>query len=349
MKKTLALVLAALMTAGMTTVAFAAKAGDVNAMLGYAVNEGGDLVYATDVYYVLDSDDVAKLPEGANVEGGDEIAIPLVQWTDVNGDGNAITDADDTFEWYRDTDDLKKPNVYTDWRIGNADAEIRMVKYGAGDYRYSVVVTVPENDTNKPVDLEGKIMVGRTKNAAEDAIYGSFDLGVTYAPAAEVVKTYEGETLEAGKTGIYKFDSEDGEIDIEFGDQALFTVDVTGQGKLNLAWSTSFDSEIADKDKSANMDFITFKGEPSFNKNGTLYIYAADDTFLYQVVDGELKAVDADYDEDYEAWKLTTRTLGRYVISDKELDLDEINTVEDDKDNTSSTTDGGKENPDTGR
>lgn len=349
MKKTLALVLAAVMTAGMTTVAFAAKAGDVNAMLGYAVNEGGDLVYATDVYYVLDSDDVAKLPEGANVEGGDEIAIPLVQWTDVNGDGNAINDADDTFEWYRDTDDLKKPNVYTDWRIGNADAEIRMVKYGAGDYRYSVVVTVPENDTNKAIDLEGKIMVGRTKNAAEDAIYGSFDLGVTYAPAAEVVKTYEGETLEAGKTGIYKFDSEDGEIDIEFGDQALFTVDVTGQGKLNLAWSTSFDSEIADKDKSANMDFITFKGEPSFNKNGSLYIYADKDTFLYQVVDGELKAVDADYDEDYEAWKLTTRTLGRYVISDKELDLDEINTVEDDKDNTSSTTDGGKENPDTGR
>ncbi len=182
MKKTLALVLAALMTAGMTTVAFAAKAGDVNAMLGYAVNEDGDLVYATDVYYVLDSDDVAKLPEGANVEGGDEIAIPLVQWTDVNGDGNAINDANDTFEWYRDTDDLKKPNVYTDWRIGNADAEIRMVKYGAGDYRYSVVVTVPENDTNKAIDLEGKIMVGRTKNAAEDAIYGSFDLGVTYAP-----------------------------------------------------------------------------------------------------------------------------------------------------------------------
>ena len=349
MKKTLALVLAALMTAGMTTVAFAAKAGDVNAMLGYAVNEDGDLVYATDVYYVLDSDDVAKLPEGANVEGGDEIAIPLVQWTDVNGDGNAINDAADTFEWYRDTDDLKKPNVYTDWRIGDADAEIRMVKYNAGDYRYSVVVTVPENDTNKAIDLEGKIMVGRTKNAAEDAIYGSFDLGVTYAPAAEVVKTYEGETLEAGKTGIYKFDSEDGEIDIEFGDQAIFTVDVTGQGKLNLAWSTSFDGEIADKDKSANMDFITFKGEPSFNKNGTLYIYADKDSFLYQVVDGELQAVDADYDEDYEAWKLTTRTLGRYVISDKELDLDEINTVEDDKDNTSSTTDGGKENPDTGR
>lgn len=36
MKKTLALVLAALMTAGMTTVAFAAKAGDKNVMIGWS-------------------------------------------------------------------------------------------------------------------------------------------------------------------------------------------------------------------------------------------------------------------------------------------------------------------------
>ena len=346
MKKTLALVLAAVMTAGMTTVAFAAKAGDVNAMLGYAVNKDGDLVYATDVYYVLDSDDVAKLPEGANVEGGDEIAIPLVQWTDVNGDGNAINDANDTFEWYRDTDDLKKPNVYTDWRIGNADAKIRMVKYDAGDYRYSVVVTVPENDTNKPVDLEGKIMVGRTKNAAEDAIYGSFDLGVTYAPAAQEVLTYNGETLVAGETGIYKFD-EDGEIDIEFGDQAMFTVDVTGQRKLNLAWNTDFDKEFAAMYDYANIDFVTFEGTPAFNKTGTLYIYADEDEFVYEVTADGAKAVKAEWNEDYEAWELKTRTLKSYAISD--VELDEKTETEDKKDDSSSTTDGGKENPDTGR
>ncbi len=109
----------------------------------------------------------------------------------------------------------------------------------------------------------------------------------------------------------------------------MFTVDVTGQGKLNLAWNTDFNKEVADLDKSANMDFVTFEGTPSFNKNGTLYIYADKDSYLYEVVDGELEAVDADYDEDYEAWELKTRTLGGYVISDKELDLDAINTVED--------------------
>ena len=349
MKKTLALVLAAVMTAGMTTVAFAAKPGDKNVMIGWNA-DGGNLSEASNVYYVINGDDVAEVATGKTVEGGDEIAIPLVLWTDVDGDGSASGDTatpKDTYEWYRDTDDLKKPNVYTDWRIGDADAEIRMVKYGAGDYRYSVVVTVPENDTNKTIDLEGKIMVGRTKNAAEDSQFGSYNLGVTYAPAAESVKTYGGETLVAGETGIYKF-NDDGEIDIEFGDQALFTVDVTGQGKLNLAWTTSFDSEIADLDKSANMDFITFKGEPSFNKNGTLYIYADKDSYLYAVVDGKLVAVDATYDEDYEAWTVKTRTLGRYVISDKELDLEAI-TEEQNKENASSTTDGGKENPDTGR
>ena len=52
------------------------------------------------------------------------------------------------------------------------------------------------------------------------------------------------------------------------------------------------------------------------------------------------------WDEDYEAWTFKTRTLKSYAISDVELDE---KTVTEDKDDTSSTTDGGKENPDTGR
>ena len=94
------------------------------------------------------------------------------------------------------------------------------------------------------------------------------------------------------------------------------------------------------------MDFITFTGEPSFNRTGTMYIYASDDTFLYKVVDGKLEAVDAKYNEDYEAWEFRTRTLGTYVIADGEIDLEAIT---DNTDDNSSTTDGGKVNPDTGR
>ena len=45
-------------------------------------------------------------------------------------------------------------------------------------------------------------------------------------------------------------------------------------------------------------------------------------------------------------WTFKTRKLTRYAISDVELDE---KTVVEDKDETSSTVDGGKENPDTGR
>lgn len=146
-----------------------------------------------------------------------------------------------------------------------------------------------------------------------------------------------------------KFDECDDVEELDFGEYMTFEVNLDGQSKLNLKNNTAFDAEIADKDKSANMDFITFTETPSFNKIGTAYIYASDDTFLYEVKDGKLVAVDADYNEDYEAWEFKTRTLGEYVISDKELNLDEINTVEDDKGDSSSETDGGKDNPDTGR
>ena len=126
----------------------------------------------------------------------------------------------------------------------------------------------------------------------------------------------------------------------------MFTVDVTGQGKLNLAWNTDFDKEFAAMYDYANIDFVTFEGTPAFNKTGTLYIYADEDEFVYEVTADGAKAVKAEWNEDYEAWELKTRTLKSYAISDVELTE---KTATEDKDDASSTTDGGKENPDTGR
>ena len=47
-----------------------------------------------------------------------------------------------------------------------------------------------------------------------------------------------------------------------------------------------------------------------------------------------------------DAWRIRTRKLDSFVISDVELDE---KTVTEDKDDSSSTTDSGKTNPDTGR
>ena len=356
MKKTLALVLAALMTAGMSTVAFA-DASDVVVDSSDGVVVGVDsLGNIYDKVFVINSDGEADAVYANEIlEGGDEIAIPIMYGVDADDSDNVEADE---LSWYTNSADYDKAvNVYADWNVGDADTELRYVKYtddaatavntGSTAPRiYSVVITLPENNTNKVEDLSGTISVGRTRTVAKNSDY-SVEIEVSYAPNGEAVtKGFDGGEVD----GIVKFATDCGEIDIEFGETAMFTVNASGQGKLNLAWNTTFDKEVANRDKSANMDFITFEGTPSFNKTGTFYLYAEDDTgFVYEVVDGQVKALDASYNEDYEAWEFKTRTLTEYILSDKELDLDAINTVEDDTDASSSTTDGGKENPDTGR
>ena len=95
----------------------------------------------------------------------------------------------------------------------------------------------------------------------------------------------------------------------------------------------------------ANLDFITFEGKPSFNRTGDFYIYADEDAFIYKKgAEGAEKINGLEWDEDYEAWTFRTRTLSAYAISD--VGLTEKTETED-KDDT--TTDGGKQNPDTGR
>ena len=92
------------------------------------------------------------------------------------------------------------------------------------------------------------------------------------------------------------------------------------------------------------LHFFNFEGTPAFNKTGTMMVYADKDTFIYEATEDGAKKIDAVYDEDYEAWVFKTRKLTSYVVSDVEL-TDKTVT----EDNSSSTTDGGKDNPDTGR
>ena len=330
MKKIFALALAAIMTAGMTTVAFAVEAEEVSIggtffhyddSLGYGVqadvNEG---LEPGETYYIsLDADDGDSVNTAAN-----EITKSLAG----------------------------KYNVYAEWKVGeleDLDIQYRKVQLFDGDwdqtgYRYVVEINVPELDAAKTYDVAGEIKVAKTKTAAKDA--EAFNLDATVGH----VDTIEEDSYNITDESIVKFDKDLSDVELTWGEDevAMFEVNVAGQGKLNLAYNVDFNKEVADLDKSANMDFLTFEGNPSFNKNGTLYIYADADTYLYQVVDGKLKAVNAEYDEDYEAWTFKTRTLGAYVISDKELEEQVI--TDGDEDASSSTTeDGGKKNPDTGR
>ena len=158
-------------------------------------------------------------------------------------------------------------------------------------------------------------------------------------------RPWDGGELASGHTGIVSFVQDAGEIDIDFGDIATYTVNVDGQGKLNLAWNTDFNKEFGAMYDYANLYFFNFEGEPVFNKTGTMMVYAEPDTFIYEVTADGAKAIDeAEYDEDYEAWIFETRALTSYVISDVELTEKTVTDTEDD-----TTDDGSKPIPDTGR
>lgn len=311
------------MAAGMGTVAFA---DDKDVVVTFDTNK-----------YVLDDGEAAydDILDDEYVKGGDEIALPIL----IDGKPYVIN-----------ADFDKKLVADVDWDVNEADTEFRFVKYAKDTFSstealrvYSLVITVPENDGDKVIDLMGTVAVGKTRSEAKDA--DREDVSVSIAPAAVPVTPFAQANFDAGKTGIVSFSDEEGEIDIEFGDQAMFTVDVTGQGKLNLTWNTTFDKEFAAKYDYANLDFINFEGEPSFNKTGDFYIFADEDAFIYRKGAEGVEAVNAEWDEDMDAWRIRTRKLDAFVISD--VELDEQTVTEDD---TSSTTeDGNKQNPDTGR
>ena len=69
----------------------------------------------------------------------------------------------------------------------------------------------------------------------------------------------------------------------------------------------------------ANMDFCNGYCM-NFNKVGTLHLYSSYGKYIYQIDENDvLTEVNATYDKYEEVFKFKTRTIGNYVISDKQL------------------------------
>ena len=180
MKKILALTLAAVMTAGMTTTAFAAFTADDEDTVVLA-DFNGDLYDEHAYLFVLDDDGVAtERYDGGLLEGGDRLAIPLVYVPDA--------ESDETIEWYTSASDYDKSlTVYEDWDDGEAEADVQLIRYDLSDYAedigdenlatllsgrvYSVVITLPENDSSRVDYLAGTVQVGRTRSSARNSDY----------------------------------------------------------------------------------------------------------------------------------------------------------------------------------
>ena len=358
MKKIFALALAAVMTAGMATTSFAASLearNDAEVVLlgGFKMvdvyvdsNDNNRFNESDDTFtpdkgsektngkftssVVVNEGDIANVDLSV-VKGGKKVAIPLL-----DKDGNMIDDKDA----------VRRIKVKAEWKVGELSEkpEIEFVKIGA-EYAYAVTFTLPESAEIKTTDLAGKIAVyessSQLKDNYSDKEYITLSFGSEYGFNTE---DYDGSDL--AKAEVVDFDDYSDDVEtLTFGDDFEFEVDLSGQGKLNLKNNRDFNKEFAAMYDYANIDFINFVKTPSFNKNGTVYIYADEDAYIYEVTaDGAKEIKGLKWDEDYEAWTFKTRTLKSYAISDVELTE---KTVTEDKDDT--TTDGGKENPDTGR
>ena len=227
-------------------------------------------------------------------------------------------------------------------------------------YEYWIKITTKDSTTTKDIDVVGKVSVGTSKSSAEKDQEVSVDFTLTNSDPGNnsYVDADSDVYIEPGERAVVSFaDDASDEFTVEFGDDAYFVFNARGQGKLNLAYNTKFNKDFAYDYDDANIDFINFEGEPTTNRTGTLYIYADEDSYIYEVTSKGAKKINgAYYDDDEEAWVIRTRNLTSYAISDKKL-----KTV-DQMDNGSSSSSGsnsgstsgsgsnnGKPNPDTGR
>lgn len=253
----------------------------------------------------------------------------------------------------------------------NADLD-KSVKYESKtvtntqpQYEYWVKITTKDSATTKDIDVVGSIWVGTSKTSAkkekdgsEDKFRADFTLTNSDPGNDDYDEATDYVSIEPGTRAVVSFaDDASDEFEVEFGDDAYFVFNARGQGKLNLAYNTKYNKEFAYDYDDANIDFINFEGEPTTNRTGTLYIYADEDSYIYEVTSKGAKKINgAYYDDDEEAWVIRTRNLTSYAISDKKL-----KTV-DQMDNGSSSSSGsnsgstsgsgsnnGKPNPDTGR
>lgn len=151
--------------------------------------------------------------------------------------------------------------------------------------------------------------------------------------------------------------NEDGEALFDFADEASFNVKMYSEEKVLLNLSRAFDKDIAlSYDENAELEFFNFKGtHDEFSRSGILSLYTDNkDSYVYEVVDGELAEIDFDYNSKEKAVEIKTNELGYYVLSDRELDatavIDKDNDKNSDKDDDKKPSKPGsdKDNPNMG-
>lgn len=107
-------------------------------------------------------------------------------------------------------------------------------------------------------------------------------------------------------------------VTLSFGSNVTVKNTVLAQGKtIYFNLDQSFDSEIANRYRSFDIQCYNFLGdEDSFVQPAQLCLPAQrTDSYVYEVVDGQLRSVQSEYDEENNQICITVDSLGYYIVS----------------------------------
>ena len=269
-------------------------------------------------------------------------------------DGKKIVDADKSV-------DSKYYSVKADWDEGSA--LVSSVKID-NDCNH-IVVTLKENYTIEDLKaLEGTITLKQKKDIYVKDTSGivEWEKGIEYdLPFAKEVANNvvdidggdnrdDAEPVDVVNDTIYNVTSS-GWFDFGGDGERLSSVMVRlPEDKQVFAyWNEDPIEEIEDKyyDLDADIEYVNFVAKPNLGRNAEIAIQGdySDQYYLYEVVNGDLEPIDADWNEDDGLFEFTASKLGSYVISDKELVAEADEPAEDDEPAADDTT---TQNPDTG-
>jgi len=162
--------------------------------------------------------------------------------------------------------------------------------------------------------LRGSLIIEGIDEKSRMIAHGDKEFGLPYDYQEKQVR-FSTEDGEDYGTFIGEFQSERNGSDI-----AKFQVRIIDQSSLYLGFSESTNTKLANKYPDADLRFINWTARPTFAREGKLSIYMYPDEYIYGVNDdSSLYRLGGTYDEDNEAYVITTKTLGSYVISDTAL------------------------------
>ena len=182
-------------------------------------------------------------------------------------------------------------------------------------YRYVIAMGVADQSDGVARTLRGSIKLAKRTNQRTDEI--SFTISVS--DGAPVGKASE--ITCASPDITVDFTALEDNVIIHFGSFCSFEVSTQDQESINGGCIERVPTNIFERYRQVELRAITWTKKPIFDHEGTLYINADKNEYLYELLGGQLIAPEAHYDEQIGAFVMKTRRLEGVVISDSELDL----------------------------